>query len=358
MSATSGRRLVRASLLGVVLVVLAATPALADPPGPTDYEAAVVEIDPPIDGVTVRVLGGDSFLQLVNDGHSVVVPGYDGAEQYLRFDPDGTVWVNLRSVAHWQNEDRYANTPVPTDTGPNVPAQWEQVSDDGTWAWHDHRIHWMSPTTLPGPVDPGLDQPQEALSWPVAIEVDGAPVVVAGTLTWLPPASPLPTILAGLALVVAGVVLARRSRARAVGVVVGCAVAATAVVGVSLVVGLQPGVTADVFPLALTGIAAVLLAVGLVTRDRAWGLLVAGAAGIPLLVWAVSQWAAVTAPVVPPDGLPDVLTRVAVGTALGGGIVALAIGAWDLFTRPLAPGEVDPTATPDAATPGNPPTPS
>ncbi len=330
------RRLARASALGLALLVVGAGPVLADPAGPTDYEAAVVAVDPPAEGVEVRVLGGDSFLQVVNDGHRIDVPGYDGQEEYLRFDPDGAVWVNLRSVTHWQNEDRYADVAVPADTGPNVPAQWEQVSVDGAWAWHDHRIHWMSPTTLPGPVDPGLSEPQEALTWPVPMVVDGTPTVVTGTLTWLPPASPLPTILAALAAGAAGVVLGRRNRALALGVVAGAVVAVTGVVGILSVIGLASGVAADTFPLVLSGIAALLLAVGLATRQRAWGLLVAGAAGIPMVIWGVTQWAAVTAAVVPPEQVPDGLVRVAVGMAIGGGITVLGIAAWDVFTRPLA----------------------
>lgn len=332
----AGGRRGLALALGVGLLVVGAGPALADPPGPTGYEATVVALEPPVDGVEVAVLAGDSFLRVVNAGRRIDVPGYDGEEEYLRFEPDGTVWVNLRSVTRWQNEDRYADVAVPADTGPNVPAQWEQVSDDGAWAWHDHRIHWMSPTTVPGPVDPDLDQPQEALTWSVPIEVDGSAVAVTGALTWLPPASPMPTILAGLALAVAGVLVARRTRAVAVGVVVGIAVAVTGVVGIAMVVGLPAGVTSDVFPLVLSGIAALLLAVGLATRDRAWGLLVAGAAGIPMVVWAVTQWAAVTAAVVPPDGVPDMVVRIAVGLALGGGATALGIGVRDVFTRPLA----------------------
>lgn len=337
-------RVRRVLTLTGVLVVLGAAPALADPPGPTSYEATVVGVDPMIDGLEVRVLGGDSFLQIVNDGHEVVVPGYDGQEQYLRFDRDGTVSVNLRSVTHWQNEDRYAASPVPPGTGPDMPPQWVEVSDDGTWAWHDHRIHWMSPTTLPGQIDPASSQPQEALSWPVELMVDGQPVVVNGILTWLPPASPLPTIVAAVALVAVGAVVARRDRGAAVAIVVGLAVVVTGVVGLSLLVGLAPGVTADSFPLVLSGLAAVLLAVGLAVRGRSFGLLVAGAAGIPLLVWAATQFGAVIAPVVPPDNLPAIVARLAVGMAIGSGLAALGIAALDVFTRPLVP---DPDPEPD-----------
>ena len=330
------RRLPRLLALVVAVLVVGAGPALADPPGPTSYESRVVAIEPPVEGIEVTVLGGDSFLQLVNDGHEVLVPGYDGEEQYLRFDPDGTVWVNQRSATHWQNEDRYAATPVPDGTGPDVPPQWVQVSDTGSWAWHDHRIHWMSPTTLPGQVDTSVAASQEALEWPVTLVVDGTDVVVSGTLTWLPPASPLPTVLAAVVMVGAAVALARRSRARALLVVVGATVVVTGVVGAAQLVGLAPGVTSESLPLLLSVLAAVVLGAGLAARGRGLGLLAAGAAGVPLLVWGVTQWAAVTAPVVPPDSIPDVLARIAVGMALGGGAAAVGIGVWDLFTRPIA----------------------
>ena len=354
------RRAVGSALLGVLALLLVAGPAAADPPGPTNYDSTVVGPDPAVDGLDVEVIGGDAFLQVRNvGGHEVVVPGYDDGEQYLRFDTDGSVWVNLRSAAYWQNDNRYgvAGSAIPADVGPEQPPRWERVSSDGTWAWHDHRIHWMSPTTLPGEVDPTLAERQPAFDWTVPLEVDGQSVAVVGALDWVPDASPVAAMV-GLAVGLGlGVLLVVR-RAGPTGIVgvVAVGVVATGVVGLASGIGLPPGVQAEPLPLVLTVIAAVVALAAWLVRDRtaAAGVL-AGAAGLPLVVWALAEVGAVTAPVVPPAVLPSVVVRLAVGLAAGTGVAALVAGIRDLFTRPLT---VSTTAAPpdpatgDRATPG------
>ena len=228
------RLLVRGSLLGLLLVAVLAGPAAADAPGPTNYRAEVTGLDPDVEGVHAAVLGGDSFLQLVVDpGHEAVVRGYDGEELYLRYDADGSVYENLRSATHYQNQSRYnpSAVPPPGEVGAGVPPDWELVSTSGSYAWHDHRIHWMSPTTLPyradaeggaaTQVDPSLDEAQATPVWaePVPITVDGQQVGIVGQLTYFPDASPLPADPRRRSLALAGVVgtglaLAGRRRPR------------------------------------------------------------------------------------------------------------------------------------------------
>ncbi|MBY5163993.1 hypothetical protein [Salsipaludibacter albus] len=336
-------RVGRIALLSLLVLVVTAGPAAADPPGPTNYDSEVVAITPQVDGLEVQVLGGDAFLQVRNPGgHEVGVPGYAEGEQYLRFDPDGSVWVNLRSATHWQNSARYSiqDSEVPADAGPGQPPRWEQVSDDGTYAWHDHRIHWMSPSSLPGEVDPTSTDRQVAYEWPVPLVVDGETVEVVGTLTWVPPASPLPTVLAALAgLALAAVLLVTTTTTTTIAVLVGIGVVVTGAVGIAGSVGLPPGVQGQPFPLILTGVALLVAVAGLAVRGRtAAGGVVAGAAGIPLVVWGISQVAAVTAPIVPPAVLPSSFVRIAIGLAVGTGLGAIAAGLKDLFSRPLVPG--------------------
>lgn len=342
---TSGLR-IPARLAGVVAMVamllgLVAGAAAADPPGPTSWESTVTDqpaddgTPGPPEGVTVSVVGGDSFLQVRNAGHEILVPGYDGLEDYLHFEPDGTVLANLRSKTHWLNQDRYGGTNVPAATGADVPPQWVQVADDGTYAWHDHRVHWMAPTTLPGDVDPSRHHPQHALDWAVPLEVDGVPVVVTGTLTWLPPVSPWVTIVAGIVVVAAGVLVARRSRPMAMAVVLGASVAVAGLIGLAQVLGLPDGVPGEPLPLVLAVVAAGVGGAGLAVRDRTFGLVVAGLAGIPLVVWAISQSGAATAAMVPPESLPAAMSRIGVGLGGGGGVALVAMGLWDLFHRPV-----------------------
>lgn len=358
-----GRWLVAIGLAGL-LSVLTAGPAAADPPGPTNYRAEVVGIDPPTDAVEAEVLGGDSFLRLtVAEGHEALLRGYDGEEQYLRFAPDGEVHVNLRAEAHYQNQSRYSPGAAdrPAEVGADVPPQWELVSTTGSYAWHDHRIHWMSPTTLPfraidsggegQQVDPSLGEPQPTTVWsePIPLTVDGQQVGIVGQVTYLPDASPVPAVVAAL-LVLVGVVWLGR-RAPATGIAVGAAGGAIVALAVSvpLVVGLPAGVEAQPLQVIVPLIALLVVAAGMSVGARSsFALVVAGAAGIPLLGWAVSNVGALTAPIVPPAAVPDAVVRVALGVVVGAGLASIALGVRDLLTGGAL--SLDPGAEPaDAA---------
>lgn len=345
---TTARRLRRSGLLALLLLVVTAAPALADPPGPTNYRAEVVGLEPPTDGVDARVLGGDSFLQLdVAEGTEVVVRGYDGEELYLQFEADGTVLENRRSRTYFQNQARYsvADSAIPENAGADVPPQWVEVSTTGTYAWHDHRIHWMSPTTLPfradtdgtgeaAPVDPALGEPQPTTVWaePIPITVDGEQVGIAGEVTWYPDTSPLPTALA--AVVALAVVVAIGLRSTIAGIVAGVVAGAVVAIAVSVpsVVGLAPGVQGQPLQLVVPAIALLVLAAGLSVRRRsAFAVVVAGAGGIPLLAWVTTNLGAMTAPVVPPGALPDMVARLAIGAVAGAGLAAIGLGVRGLL---------------------------
>ena len=52
-----------------LLVATASTPAAADPPRPTNFRSQVLAMDPPAEGVTVQVEGGDArSLRRTGDG--------------------------------------------------------------------------------------------------------------------------------------------------------------------------------------------------------------------------------------------------------------------------------------------------
>lgn len=362
MSRTRRRIVRRAVALALLSLVVVAGPAAADPPGPTNYDARVLEIDPPTQGVEAAVLGGDSFLQLrVAEGTEVVVRGYDDAEVYLRFDADGQVFENRRALSYYQNQSRYEPSAAdrPAEVGPDVPPDWVLVSTDGTFAWHDHRIHWMSPTQPPFradtdgdavPVDFSSDEVQPTTVWvePVPILVDGEEVGIVGEVLWLPDASPLPTALA--ALLALGGVLAFGWRRPAAGIVAGVVLGTLAAlaVGVPQVVGLAAGVEAQPLTIVIPLIAVLVVGAGLSVRSRsAFALVVAGAAGIPLLGWVVTNLGAITAPIVPPAVLPEVVVRAAVGLAAGGGLGALVLGIRDLLTGDAL--SLDPEPAPETA---------
>ncbi|OWY59557.1 hypothetical protein B7486_73940, partial [cyanobacterium TDX16] len=142
------RRVALALVLVSVGFVLVAGPAGADPAEPGEYRSQVTGMDPEVDGVSLQVAGGDSFLELqVDPGVEVDVPGYEG-EPYLRVLADGTVEENELSPSAFQNRDRYG-TEIPAQADAEAEPRWVEVASGGEYAWHDHRIHWMSPDAPP-----------------------------------------------------------------------------------------------------------------------------------------------------------------------------------------------------------------
>lgn len=256
-----------------VLLVLSSPPALADPVGPSHYESEVVEVDanPAVsERFTVSILGDTYLVLRLVPGAAAEVPGYDG-EPYLRFAADGRVEVNDRSPARWLNDERYGaiDVDLPAVADPDAPPQWRQVADDGVYAWHDHRIHFMSPS-LPRHVDPSSPGPQPVFDWEVPLVVDGHDVVVHGRLTWL--AGPGP-VWPGAAVVAVAVASWAAWRRRLPVVVVTCTGAlVAALVGAGMVLGLPEGADRHIALLALPGLTVGLAVLaGWADRRRASG---------------------------------------------------------------------------------------
>ena len=158
-----------------IMIVAPVSPAAADPAEPTDYRSVVDVVEPAIAGVTIDVVGGDSFLRVrAEAGHEVVVIGY-WDEPYARITADGTVEINQSSPSVLQNERRYGvATEEAIDT--TQPPRWEATGSGGELVWHDHRSHWMAPTK-PTVGSDGLVQ-----RWELPLVVDGNAVVVRGSL--------------------------------------------------------------------------------------------------------------------------------------------------------------------------------
>jgi hypothetical protein len=149
------------------------------------FRSAVESIRPAQSGLTVRVLDSDDELQLRNEtGRTIVILGY-GGEPYLRFSADG-VFRNSRSPAAYLNLDRYAKVDVPEEADPKAPPRWERVASGAIWAWHDHRIHWMSPIDPPR-VRANPDRPQHVFDWLVPARIEGRRLAISGTLDYAPP---------------------------------------------------------------------------------------------------------------------------------------------------------------------------
>jgi hypothetical protein len=307
-----------------------AAPAAADPPGPTDYRSTVTAIEPAIDGLQAEVVGGDAFLELrVGDGHEVEVEGY-GGEPYLRFRADGTVERNRRSEATYLNDDRQGAVDLPPQADNDAEPEWEQVADGGTYAWHDHRIHWMGSGAPPG-VEPG----ELVQDWAVPMSVDGTAVEVRGELVRAGSVSAVPW----LALAVAGAAAVtvfglRRARATSGRTWSVAAVAAALAAVGALVVGwgqyavAPAGSGADPLLVAVpvAGVLAGVVAVGCAAgvgghagRSGRVGSAATLAAAAAVIGWAVLRLDVLWTPVLPtelPAGVDRAVTALALGLAL------------------------------------------
>lgn len=307
--------------LAAALVLWSAAPAGADPAEPGPYRSEVTSGTIADGAVELYVTGGDSFLTMeVEPGHEVVVFGYDG-EPYVRVLEDGTVQENERSPAVYQNEDRYG-APVPDEADADAEPKWVDVGDGGTYSWHDHRIHWMSPDAPPR-LEGGTGLVQE---WVVDLEVDGEPAEVTGRLDRVSGVGPLPWL--GLALAVGlGAWLVGRARVATVlpvlatvGGVVALYVAWRELAAQPAGTGASPVATV----LGAVALALALAAGGLHLARRQVAADVAGLGSAAALGgWVLLRFSVLAEPVLPTD-LPPNLDKA--GTAIVFGLaVAIAV---------------------------------
>ncbi len=312
--------------LAVALVVGVASPAAADPAGPTDYETEILSIEPAVDDVEVTILGGDSFVQLVVDpGTEVSVVGYRG-EPYLRFAADGVVEVNERSPARWLNDDRYGDTELPPDVDAEAEPSWVVVATGGSYAWHDHRAHWMNEAK-----PPGAEAGDVILEAVIPLRVDGEPVSVSVQSRLLAPPGPWASLVG--ALVGVAVVTGARIALGPIGVDLagGLAAVAALVVGAIAYLSVPPETGPSVLLWALPAVAVVSLAAWAWARRSAIGASpLAGSvgpalvalAGLELLGWAWFRREAILRALIPSD-VPASVDRVV--------IVAVTIVAFGLL---------------------------
>jgi hypothetical protein len=327
-------RLAAALAGALVLLVGTAAPASADPAGPSDYRSEVTGIEPAVDGVEASIRGGDSFLELtVAEGHTVTVEGYAG-EPYLQFLDDGTVQRNRLSAATYLNEDRKGAVAIPAEVEAAMASEgaspdWETVATGGTYAWHDHRVHWMGAASPP--VDRGERVGGAYDPWRVPLTVDGTPVDVLGTLTYEEAASPLPWLAIAVAVAAGLAVLARRAggvRLAAAGLAVASALAV--VTGRADWTATPEGAGNPLlWALPVVALAAAVGAVVLAARGS--GVVLALAAVAALSGWAIFRFQALLKPVLPtelPAGLDRLSLALALGTAVAGAVVAVTAGTF------------------------------
>ena len=340
---------------GVVCAVVLwpAGPVAADAAGPTDYRSVITEVivddavtpvtttdgAVTVPGAVISVEGHDSFLWLrTASGSTASIPGYEG-EPYLRIDADGSVWRNQRSFSTYYNQDRYGDAARPAIVDHSAEPLWEQVDDDGSWAWHDHRIHLME-SAPPIGAEPG----DEVVNAVVPLVIDGRSVAVRVVSTLQPPpsiAAPIVGAVIGCVLMAAGVMVWRRQRhaaSTAPVAIAGIAAGAAVVAGA----GWWRDAPSDTAPSltwwALPATAVVAVVVAAVTGRRSVFVATAAVvvAAVQIVVWTVGRIDALSAALIPtvlPAGLDRGLTVMAVITAVGA--AAMMVITW------LHPASVD-----------------
>lgn len=182
--AVIAKRTRRALLAAAVLLALSAPAALGHA-GDPNFRSEIQDVSPEVGGLSLEVLNYDDRLLLRNDtGQVVTVVGYEG-EPYARLQPDGTVEVNRLSPAVYLNEDRFAQIDVPGRADPDAAPDWEVIGRNGSFEWHDHRIHWMVEDRRPPQVtDPDVET--KVFDWRVPIEVGKRRGAIEGELRWVP----------------------------------------------------------------------------------------------------------------------------------------------------------------------------
>jgi hypothetical protein len=181
------------------------------------YRSEITSIVPRVQGLSIEVLEFADRLVIRNHtGKTVTIYGYSG-EPYARVRPDGATEQNVRSPSVYLNTSFYGNVTVPASANAKLPPKWVMVDRAGSFEWHDHRVHWMSPATPPEVKDKG--KRTKIFDWSVPISVGAQRGVLDGRLLWVPESSkaPIAAIFALIAIVLLAlgfVAWVRRRRAR------------------------------------------------------------------------------------------------------------------------------------------------
>jgi len=200
------RRIGVSVLMAFALLLATAAPASAHTvsgQGATNYRSTLIGVAPSPPGLKVRVVNLGSDLEVTWTGATqLVILGYQG-EPYLRIGPGG-VSRNRLSPATYLNATRSLGA-IPPFADYQAPPDWVQLSGGRTVIWHDHRIHWMGGPT-PGPVAVAPGSFHHVVTWKVQMELGSKPIVVSGSLDWVPASSPWPWVAVVVVLAALGIV--------------------------------------------------------------------------------------------------------------------------------------------------------
>jgi hypothetical protein len=202
--------------IALAATVLAASLPASAQAGNPNYRSVIERVTPDVPGVEFDVLEFDSYVELRDrSGHEVTIYGYEG-EPYARILRDGTVQVNQRSPAAYLNTSFFPTAPVPAKANPKAPPEWKTQSHDGTFVWHDHRMHYLTAGVPPQVKD--ASRKTKIFDYEIPLRIDGRKGAIHGTLFWVgsPTASKLPIIVGSVVVLLgaAALLLVTRRRRR------------------------------------------------------------------------------------------------------------------------------------------------
>lgn len=306
----------------VVSALMGGTRAGAISLSPTDWSSRVTSIEPTRDLVELDIIGGDAMARLTAaPGHQVMIRGYEN-EPYLRIDPDGSVWENLRAPSCSLNRTETGTTVDPTADATAEP-EWRRIGSDGVALWHDHRVHPM----------PGVTEDQD---WTIALTVDGASTTIHGRLERLPSHSPVIELVLSMVVMLGVLAVGWRSPARSSRITALVASAIGSTIAVADWLRTPAGLDPNWAPTIVMVLALVLAIAGSTERARrsARALAALLAASLALTAgWVVWSVPALTAAFVP-GAFTAPVTRAAIslvaGLVLCGAVLLVRSGGVEL----------------------------
>jgi hypothetical protein len=228
----AARLLLSLALAAPVLLALAPaargsgsqTPDVTD----TRYTSVLLAEHPVVAGLHWRVIDRNDEIEVINHSAAKVTVfaysqeqrnvAYDGGP-YAQILANGTVRVNRDSPAYYLNQSFVGTGSVPASASATAPPDWVTVAHNGTYIWHDHRIHYLSPEVPKVVTD--VHRRTLVRTWYVPIEVGSSRGYLYGKLYWNAEKGfsfPVGAIIALIVVVLGGaalVVVVRRRRAGA-----------------------------------------------------------------------------------------------------------------------------------------------
>jgi len=147
------------------------------------YRSHVTSIEPPLEGLEARILGGQEKFEISwTKPRPLVVEGYRG-EPMIRLSAAG-IEFNRRSPSAYLSGDRYAAITVPPQADASAPPSWRPLESPGSISWYDHRTQWMR-AERPAIVGDGT-RGVTIFHWRVPARLGDRRISIRGGLDWLP----------------------------------------------------------------------------------------------------------------------------------------------------------------------------